>query len=276
MSEIIETDPQTAKPAWSPLSARQRRVLGTLMEKSKTTPDAYPMSFAGLTTGCNQKTNRAPISNYSVELVEKIVDELRTLGAVVLIQGSGRVEKVRHCAYQWINLNKIEAAVMTELLLRGEQTVGELRTRASRMEPIADLGELASILDNLKARNLVVALTPPGRGQIVTHNLYPEWELEQVRKDVASGAPVYSEEDDEHETSAPVRTPSTSQSTPSLSERAHFTKDEPPAIAQNHSDNAAALLSAKAEIEELKKTVLELASRLSHLEKELGVTPPTV
>jgi uncharacterized protein YceH (UPF0502 family) len=174
--------------SWKPLTAKQRRVLGTLMEKSKTTPDAYPMSFSGLVTGCNQKTNRTPIANYTVEQVEAIVDELRELGAVTLVQGSGRVTKVRHYAYQWLGLNKAEGAILTELLLRGEQTVGELRSRVARMEPISDLDELKRMLDELKRRNLVVELTPPGRGQVVSHNVYPEWELEAVRKTVAAGA----------------------------------------------------------------------------------------
>ena len=169
------------------MTAKQRRVLGTLMEKSKTTPDVYPMSYAGLTTGCNQKSNRAPITNYTSEQIETIVDELRALGAAAMIQGSGRVTKVRHYAYHWLGLEKVEAAIMTELLLRGEQTLGELRTRAARMEPINDLDELKRLVDGLVSKNLIVELTPPGRGQIVTHNLYPEWELAAVVKSVAAG-----------------------------------------------------------------------------------------
>lgn len=179
--------PASSEPAWKPLTAKQRRVLGTLMEKSKTTPDAYPMTFAGLTTGCNQKSNRAPISNYTSEQIESIIDELRALGAVAIIQGSGRVTKVRHYAYNWLGLDKVEAAIMTELLLRGEQTLGELRTRASRMEPIPDLDELKKLIDGLIRKNLVVELSPAGRGQVVSHNLYPEWELEAVTKSVAAG-----------------------------------------------------------------------------------------
>jgi len=145
------------------------------------------MTFAGLTTGCNQKSNRAPISNYTSEQVETIIDELREIGAVAIIQGSGRVTKVRHYAYNWMGLDKVEAAVMTELLLRGEQTLGELRTRSSRMEPIQDLDELKRIVDGLIRRNLIVELSPAGRGQVVSHNLYPEWELEAVTKSVAAG-----------------------------------------------------------------------------------------
>ncbi len=179
---VLSADLRTAEEiAWKPLTAHQRRVLGTLMEKSQTTPDAYPMSYAGLTTGCNQKSNRDPITNFDTDDVEVIVDELRELGALAIVQGSGRVTKVRHYAYNWLGLSKAESAIITELLLRGAQTMGELRTRASRMEPIQDLGELQKIFEELKKRNLVVELTPAGRGQVVSHNLYPEWELEKLQ-----------------------------------------------------------------------------------------------
>lgn len=229
--------------AWKPLSAKQRRVLGTLMEKSKTTPDAYPMSFTGLATGCNQKSNREPVTNYSAEQVETIVDELRALGAVTIVQGSGRVTKVRHYAYNWLGLNKVEAAVMTELLLRGEQTIGELRNRASRMEPIADLAQMQQIFDELKNRELVLELTPPGRGQLVSHNLYPEWERDQLlEKSVGEGGEA--EEDDSAGT-ANTR------------------------IAKSGSSSDNSKLAE--EIEQLKVLISGLTDRLTHIEKELGI-----
>jgi len=234
--------PATSPPAWKPLNANQRRVLGTLMEKSKTTPDAYPMSYTGLATGCNQKNNRDPISNLSVEQVEAIVDELRSLGAAAIVQGSGRVTKVRHYAYNWLGLSKIEAAVMTELLLRGAQTMGELRTRASRMEPISDISVLQEIFDGLKQRGLVVALTPPGRGQIVSHNLYPEWELEKLQ-------------------SAKWDTPPDSSTAASSSSMNSVSKVD-------HSE----FMAMQTEIKELRNTVQSLSERLSRLEKDLGVS----
>lgn len=231
---------------WKPLTAKQRRILGTLMEKSKTTPDAYPMTFTGLGTGCNQKSNRSPITNYTAEQVEAIVDEMRSLGVLTIVQGLGRVTKVRHYAYNWLGISKVEAAVMTELLLRGEQTLGELRTRASRMEPIQDIQQMNDLFQELKRRNLVVELSPPGRGQIVSHNLYPEWELEQVRKTVASGlvATVDSEPDS-------ARSSSTSISSGAAKE--------------------SQILSLQSEIESLKQTVSDLSIRLERLEKDLGV-----
>jgi hypothetical protein len=90
--------------------------------------------------------------------------------------------------YEWLGVDKTELAVMAELLLRGEQTVGELRARASRMEPIAGLAELKPILNSLIAKNLVISLTPEGRGQVVTHCLYPEKDLEQVKQRVSQTA----------------------------------------------------------------------------------------
>ncbi len=185
-------------PAWKPLTARQRRVLGTLIEKSKTTPDAYPLTLLALTTGCNQKSNRNPINNYSQEQIEETVDYLKGIGAVALVQGNGRVPKVRHYAYQWLGLSKVEAAIMTELLLRGEQTLGELRTRASRMEPIADLGELQKLLHDLLARDLIQYLTPAGRGQIVTHNLYQDTEKAELKQKYVG----YTGQESEHASSA--------------------------------------------------------------------------
>lgn len=181
-------------PQWRPLSPRQRRVFGVLVEKAKTTPDAYPMSLNAIVTGCNQKSNREPQMNLSPEQVQDALDELRGMAAVAEVHGSGRVPKYRHFAYEWLGVDKREIAVIAELLLRGEQTVGELRGRAARMEPINDLADLRPILEALEAKRLLVSLTPEGRGQVVTHNLHPEKELEELRVRFRNGAPAsYSE-----------------------------------------------------------------------------------
>ena len=87
--------------------------------------------------------------NMSPDDVEQTLEELRGMGAVTEVQGSGRVAKYRHHAYEWLGVEKTELAVMTELLLRGEQTLGELRGRAARMEPIADLAALKPVVDSL-------------------------------------------------------------------------------------------------------------------------------
>jgi uncharacterized protein len=183
-TDTTSTPPETSLAAprrWQPLSLRQRRVFGVLVEKAKTTPDAYPMTINGLVAGCNQKSNREPQMNLTPEEVEQVLEELRGMGAVTEVQGSGRVAKYRHHAYEWLGVEKTELAVMTELLLRGEQTLGELRGRAARMEPIADLAALKPVVDSLLAKGLMIELTPPGRGQIISHGLYKERELNELK-----------------------------------------------------------------------------------------------
>lgn len=200
--------PGTDAPArqWQPLNSRQRRVFGVLIEKAKTTPDAYPMTLNGIVTGCNQKSNREPLMTVTPEDVEQILDELRAVNAVTEVQGSGRVAKYRHHAYEWLGVDKYEISVMTELLLRGEQTLGDLRARAARMEPIADQGALKLIVDSLLKKQLMVELTPPGRGQIVTHNLYKEREMNELRAQYKNHVVADRSYDDERPTatSAPV------------------------------------------------------------------------
>ena len=175
-------DPSPTEPKWQPLGRVERRVLGVLVEKAKTTPEAYPLTLNALTNGCNQKSNRNPQMNLEAEQVESALENLRNLSATLEVVGSGRVAKFRHLLYEWMGIDKVEAAVMTELLLRGPQTIGELRGRAARMEPIADVAALQPILQSLIDKRLVLPLTSAGRGQIVTHNLYPADELEKVRR----------------------------------------------------------------------------------------------
>jgi uncharacterized protein YceH (UPF0502 family) len=162
--------------------------VAVLVEKAKTTPEYYPMSLAALVTGCNQKSNRDPVTNYDSDDVEETLQSLRKKGAVILVEGGGRVARWKHTLYDWLKVSKAEMAVLAELLLRGPQTEGELRARASRMEPLADLPALQAILDALVPRGLVQYLSPPGqkRGVYVAHGLYPGAELEKVRLAFAS------------------------------------------------------------------------------------------
>jgi uncharacterized protein YceH (UPF0502 family) len=173
------------KPRWHALEALERRVLGVLVEKAKTTPENYPLSINALKNGCNQKNNRAPLMQVEEDQVDAALESLRRVGAVAEIQGSGRVNKFRHLAYEWLGVEKVEMAVMAELLLRGAQTVGELRGRAARMEPIKDMTELRPVLDSLVAKGLIQFLTPEGRGAIVTHSLFQEREMDKVRREAA-------------------------------------------------------------------------------------------
>ena len=174
---------------WRPLSAIQRRVAGVLVEKAKTTPDAYPLTLNSLTNGCNQKSNRAPHMDLSTEDVERAVEELRELGALAEVQSGGRVAKFRHYLYEWLGVDKVELAVMAELLLRGEQTVGELRGHAAhgtdrRSQRIA---YHSGIPGSQTAGRLPHACR---RGQVMTHNLYSTERLEELKKQYATGRPA--------------------------------------------------------------------------------------
>lgn len=162
------------------LSSEARRVLGVLIEKAKTTPDNYPMTLAAIITGCNQKSNRSPQMSLDETDVLLALDQLREMGAAREIQGSGRTNKYRHAAYEWLDLDNPTSAIMTELLLRGPQTVGELRTRASRMYSLDDLTAAQSAVDLLVTKGLVEPLTPPGRGQVFAHTLYPPEERQYL------------------------------------------------------------------------------------------------
>ncbi len=197
-------EPQPPKPRWVPLSPIDRRVLGVLVEKAKTTPEAYPMSANAVSTGSNQKSNRAPLMQLELEQVQESLDRLRQLGAVGLIEGYGRVPKYRHYLYDWMGVDKLELAVMAELLLRGDQTVGDLRARASRMESIADLGALRPVLESLRAKGLIVSLTPEGRGHVVSHALYRPQELERLKAHYGEGRVQPVAADDEEGPAAPA------------------------------------------------------------------------
>src|SRR5215210_2851950 len=183
MSVETESTPAHTSPRWQPLEAIERRILGVLVEKAKTTPENYPLSLNALRAGCNQKNNRSPVTQLEEAAIEDALEKLRKLGAVVQVQGTSRMDRFRHLAYDWLGVEKVELAVMAELLLRGAQTEGELRGRAARMEPIKDLAELRPTLDSLEKKRLIQYLTPPGRGCVVTHMLYLDREMDKVRRE---------------------------------------------------------------------------------------------
>ena len=187
MSDAATTSEPSRPPQWKPIAALDRRVAGVLVEKAKTTPEQYPLSLNALVNGCNQKNNRDPQMQIVPEDVEEALERLRAAGAVLEVQGSGRVPKYRHMMYEWLGVSKIELGVMAELLLRGAQTEGELRGRAGRMDPIPDLAALRPILESLKAKGLIVSLTHEGRGHVLTHALYLPEEMESLRARFASG-----------------------------------------------------------------------------------------
>jgi len=191
--DVTEEDDETSGGETSgkpmrPLDTNERRVLGVLVEKAKTTPDQYPLSLNALVTGCNQKSNRAPVMTLDEEQVIRAVRSLQSIGAVAEVFGSGKLPRYRHLAYEWLGVGKEELAILGELLLRGEQTEGDLRGRASRMDEIPDLPSLRGHLDRLAARDLVVWLSPPGRGRMLTHGLLPDEKLDKVRRELGTAA----------------------------------------------------------------------------------------
>jgi uncharacterized protein len=173
--------PTDVLPAWPVLNTNERRVLGVLVEKAKTTPDAYPLTLNALTNGCNQKSNRDPLLDLNDLDVEEALAGCQKKNLAFKITGS-RVDRWKHNLYDVWQVNKVELAILGELLLRGAQTEGELRARASRMEPIADLEALRAALKPLAAKGLVVYLTPEGRrGTTLTHGLYAPQEMQRLR-----------------------------------------------------------------------------------------------
>ena len=194
----MSTENTTTAPAnWPVLTMAERRVLGVMVEKAKTTPDVYPMSLNSMMTGSNQKSNRDPLMNLSEEDIENTLAGLQPKGYVTRIQG-GRVERWRHNLYEQWGANKVELAILAELLLRGPQTEGELRQRASRMEPIDDLDALRENLKPLTERRLVLFLGPEGRrGTMITHGFHAPKEIEMLKsqtrvEEVTASAPVVS------------------------------------------------------------------------------------
>jgi uncharacterized protein YceH (UPF0502 family) len=187
MSSPTEAAP-AASPTWPILSMDERRVLGVLVEKQKTTPDTYPLSLNALVTACNQKSNREPVLNLSDADAEDALTSCQKKGLAIKITG-GRVERWRHALYDSWKVDKVELAVLAELLLRGSQTEGELRGHASRMEPIADLDALRNVLRPMAERTLVVWLGEPGkRGTTITHGFHAPADLERLQSAVPTAA----------------------------------------------------------------------------------------
>ncbi|WP_243372152.1 YceH family protein [Geotalea sp. SG265] len=148
------------------LNETEVRVLGALMEKELTTPEYYPLSLNALTNACNQKSNRDPVLSLDEAEVVRALDGLRFKQLALLSGEGGRVPKYRHTLVEKLRLDPPELAILAELLLRGPQTVGELRTRGERMHPFPDIPAVESALEELMSMNptLVVRLPrQPGR-----------------------------------------------------------------------------------------------------------------
>jgi uncharacterized protein YceH (UPF0502 family) len=243
-----EMEPAVPKESgnWPVLDMRERRMLGVLIEKGKTTPDAYPLSINALVTGSNQKSNRDPLLNLTDLEVEEALARCQKKGLAIKITG-GRVERWKHNLYDAWHVDKVELAVLGELLLRGPQTEGELRGRASRMEPIDDLDALHNVLRPLIERKLVVYLTPQERrGAMLTHGFHDPHELERLRSRVAAEPSAEPPQ---------PRAPSVTM----------------PVADDRLSELASGLSAARDEIAALKQTVAGLQEELRQLKQSLGV-----
>ena len=129
------------------------RVLGSLLEKDVTTPEYYPLTLNALLNACNQKSNRDPVVNYDDATVAHAIDSLKSKGFLTTVTGAGnRVPKYAHRISDRLNLGRRELALVCELMVRGPQTLGELRTHAARMYEFSDLEEVQSCLNGMMDR----------------------------------------------------------------------------------------------------------------------------
>jgi uncharacterized protein len=136
------------------LTETEARIIACLVEKETTTPEYYPLTLNSLTAACNQKSNREPIVSLSEETVEKTLEILRANNMVYVFYGStSRVPKYKHRLAQTFELGPQETAIMCVLMLRGVQTIGELRDRTSRMYEFPGLNEVNETLESLLKRD---------------------------------------------------------------------------------------------------------------------------
>jgi uncharacterized protein YceH (UPF0502 family) len=177
------------------LDAAELRVLGSLMEKCKTTPDYYPMTINGLATACNQKTSRKPVVQYDDETVVQALNTLKKRGLIsTATGGSIRSVKYKHNFAIVFPVVPAEVAIICLLMLRGPQTPGELNTNSGRMYEFESIEELQEVLERLSSPEMPFLMQLPRRpGQ------------KEVRyAHLLSGVPEITEDDFEE---APTRTP---------------------------------------------------------------------
>jgi uncharacterized protein YceH (UPF0502 family) len=180
------------------LTPDECRVLGVLVEKAHTVASQYPMSLNAIVVGCNQKSNRDPVVTVDEDRVVRALDTLRAKQLVVFADTLGsRVTKFKHLARETLGVGTNELVILTELLLRGPQTTGELRGRASRMHELGSLDEVRNLLQHMMelAEPLVRRLPPAPGGraemfaQLLCPNLHPIQEGPAAGQGGAQGAP---------------------------------------------------------------------------------------
>lgn len=193
-SSISSSVPADPSPVL--LTDLEARVLGCLMEKQMATPDYYPMTLSSLMAACNQKSNRDPVLALDESVIEQTLRDLRYEKKLVsLMRESGaRVPKYQHEVMQHFEMSPLEKAIMAELMLRGPQTLGELRTRTPRMVPDAGGEQVERALEslgNIAGRCMVVKL-PRAHGRRESRYAH-QWCGEKLMEDDDSGSSVSRE-----------------------------------------------------------------------------------
>ncbi len=247
-----------SEPLVRVLSRSQRRVLGVLVEKAFTTPEYYPMTLKAITAGCNQKSNRSPVTNYSEDSVEETLGELRQLGLIAVIHTeSGRTERYRHHMRQRYPFSEPQLAIVTELLLRGRQQLGELRSCASRMVPIDGLDELREALRDLQETGFVQSTGPlERRGIEVDQAFYPPSEGHRLEFNDAPEAESSPEPAVRHTTSARADSGAASRADAGLQHRCDDLQRQITELAD--------------EMRSLSEQFTEVRETLGRLERDLG------
>ena len=222
-----------------PLDELEARILGVLIEKSLATPDQYPLSLNTLVAGCNQKSNRDPLMLVSEAEARLTIEGLRMKHLAGITHPAGaRVERYTHSAAERLGVPKPSLAVLAELLLRGPQARGELRSRANRMAPIETQEDLATILERLRAKELV-AEHPPAPGS----------RAPRIATCLVQG-------------SAPARAPEAPGSSFAASAPKAATPPNPGAASAGAHDAAARLTALERELATLRRQLEGLAAKL--------------
>jgi uncharacterized protein len=175
------------------LEPNETRVLGCLIEKQRTTPDAYPLSLNALRLACNQSTNRDPVVSYDEDTVRDALHRLGRRRYTRLASGHGsRASKYRHLLDEALGLGPADQALLAVLMLRGPQTPGELKQRTERMQPFADLAALHDALTGLIDRGFVAELTrrPGQKEERYRHRLSEDVETAEEPVAAAPAAAV--------------------------------------------------------------------------------------
>jgi len=221
--------------------AVEMRVLGCLVEKQHTTPDAYPLSLNALRLACNQATNREPVVEYDEATVVEALRRLALRGWTRLASGAGsRARKYRHLLGDAFGLDAAEVSLLAVLMLRGPQTPGELKQRGQRLHDFADLAAVHDVLDRLVERGLVAR-----------HERRPGQKEDRYEQLLGGGSD-----------SAPPQPSDSAESVPD--------EHESSAVATDEAELAEQLTPAEDRLTRLEREVAELRTELAALRVDLG------